>query len=183
MTALGSYKGSVCKKPRPPHDYTKISYVKGWAHDARSWPLSANGLSMLIRLWHVMRREELQARARPQLSGTLHKTGWGTTLACDSTLWCSFIFKLLGSLLVSGDVCSTYGGGVHRQSDYCPGDWHAACAPVIAWIQFSGESHLAWSSAVMTLIPSKSEFFLLMHEISKQSQYFFNFMRSLRGGH
>ena len=76
-----------------------------------------------------------------------------------STLWCSFIFKLLGSLLVSGDVCSTYGGGVHRQSDYCPGDWHAACAPVNAWIQFSGESAFAWSSAVMTLTPSKSDFF------------------------
>ena len=69
------------------------------------------------------------------------------------------IIKLLGSLLVSGDVCSTYGGGVHRQSDYCPGDWHAACAPVIAWIQFSGESPFAWSSAVMTLTPSKSDFF------------------------
>ena len=100
-----------------------------------------------------------------------------------STLWCSFIFKLLGSLLVSGDVCSTYGGGVNRQSDYCPGDWHAACAPVNAWIQFSGESPFAWSSAVMTLNPSKSDFFLLMHEISKHSQYFFNFMRSLRGRH
>ena len=95
------------------------------------------------------------------------------------TLWCSFIFKLLRSLLVSGDVCSTCGGGVNRQSDYCPGDRHAACTPVIAWSQFSGESPLAWASAVMTLTPSKSEHCLLMHEISKQSQFFFNFVKKL----
>ena len=100
------------------------------------------------------------------------------------TLWCSFIFKSLRSLLVSGDVCSTCGGGVNRQSDYCPGDRHAACTPVIAWSQFSGESPLAWASAVMTLTPSKSEHCLLMHEISKQSQkFFFTLWRSLRSGH
>ena len=50
-----------------------------------------------------------------------------------STSWCVFIFRLLGSLLISGDVCSTCSGGVNRQSDYCPGGWHAACTPVTAW--------------------------------------------------